>query len=83
MVGKFYPKELKDEVVERIKTEGKPVSQIAKEYGINVKSIYNWLRSKTVGDSSALEINRLKRENKELLEIIGMLTRDLNRGKKG
>ena len=83
MPGKFYPRELKNEIVERIKSEGKPVSQIASEYGVHVKTVYGWLRSKTVGDTSALELNRLKRENKELLEIVGMLTRDLNRGKKG
>jgi hypothetical protein len=35
-----------------------------------------------MSDSSILEISRLKRENKELLEIIGELTHDLRKPKK-
>jgi len=38
---KYYPKEIKEEIVNRIKNEGKPVSEIAKQYGFNPKTIYN------------------------------------------
>lgn len=82
MKGKFYPKELKSEVIDKIKSSGLPASQIADQYGINIKTVYAWLKSSTLGDPSALEINKLKREKKELLEIIGFLTLKLNRGKK-
>ena len=63
------------------KEEGIIVSQVAKEYGVNLK-IYNWMRAKTMADTSILEISRLKRENKELLEIIGRLTHNLTKTKK-
>ncbi len=82
MKGKVYPKELKEEVVDRIKTGGKSAGQIASEYGINVKNIYNWLRSQTFKDTNILEINKLRREKQELLEMVGKLTLDLSRGKK-
>jgi transposase-like protein len=79
---KFIPKEIKEQILKRIKEEGVTVSQAASEAGISTKTIYNWMRSKTVTDGSILEISRLKREKKELLEIIGELTHDLKRSKK-
>lgn len=79
---KFIPKEIKEQILKRIKEEGVTVSQAAKDAGISTKTIYNWLRSKTLSDGSVLEVSRLKRENKELLEIIGRLTHDLTKSKK-
>lgn len=79
---KFIPKEIKEQILKRIKEEGVTVAQAANEHGISTKTIYNWLRSKTVSDGSILEISRLKRENKELLEIIGELTHEVRKSKK-
>lgn len=81
-IGKYYPKELKEEVVEKIKTSGKPVSQIASEYGVNVKSVYNWLRGGIKQDGSVLEINRLKRQNDELMRLIGEVIFELKKKRK-
>ena len=75
---KFIPKEIKEQILKRIKEEGITATQAAQEHGITRKTIYRWLRSTTLSDGSILEISRLKRENKELLEIIGRLTHDLN-----
>jgi len=83
MSGKFYSKEFKEEVIDKLKNSGKSVSQIAEQYGIPTKNIYNWLRANTFKDSNVLELNRVKRENQELLEIIGKLTLNISRGKKG
>lgn len=80
--GKFIPKEIKEQILKRIKDEGLPVSQAAKEHGVNPKSVYNWLRGTTIQDTSILEMSRLRRENKELLEIIGELTHEVRRSKK-
>lgn len=79
---KFIPKEIKEQILKRIKEEGVTVSQAAADAGISTKTIYNWTRSKTLSDGSILEISRLKRDNKELLEIIGELTHNLKRSKK-
>lgn len=79
---KFIPKEIKEQILKRIKEEGITVTQAASDAGISSKTIYNWMRSKTLSDGSVLEISRLKRENRELLEIIGRLTHSLTRSKK-
>lgn len=79
---KFIPKEIKEQILRRIKEEGITVTQAAVDAGISSKTIYNWMRSKTLSDGSVLEISRLKRENRELAEIIGRLTHDLTRTKK-
>jgi len=79
---KFVAKEIKEQILKRIKEEGITVTMAAADAGVSTKSIYNWMRSKTVSDGSILEISRLKRENKKLLEIIGELTHEVKRSKK-
>lgn len=79
---KFIPKEIKEQILKRIKEEGITVTQAAIDAGISSKTIYNWMRSKNLSDGSVLEISRLKRENRELAEIIGRLTHNLTRSKK-
>lgn len=79
---KYIPKEVKEQILKRIKEEGITAKQAAADAGISSKTVYNWMRSKIVSDGSVLEISRLKRENKELLEIIGELTHNLKKSKK-
>jgi transposase-like protein len=79
---KAIPKEIKEQILKRIKEDGVSVADAAAEHGISTKTIYNWMRNKGVQSTNILEISRLKRENKELLEIIGRLTHDLKRSKK-
>lgn len=83
MPGKFYPKELKEEVINKIKTEGITAVEAAKRYGIDVNNIYRWVSSGVSGAKGNLfEINHLKRENRELKQIIGELLFERERGKK-
>lgn len=77
--GKYYAQSLKDEILEKIKTSGKPVAQIANEYGIIPKTVYNWLRAGVPKSNPLLEINRLRRQNEELVKLIGELTVDLKK----
>ncbi len=79
---KFIAKEIKEQILKRIKEEGVTVKQAADDAGISTKTIYNWMRSNSVKNTSILEISRLKRENKELLEIIGELTHEVKKSKK-
>lgn len=84
MGNKVYSKEFKDEVIGKIKNEGISGIEAAKRYGINVKNIYRWLSSGVDGTTSQiLEVNRLKREIRDLKEIIGNLVLNVERGKKG
>lgn len=83
MPGKFYPKELKEEIINKIKSEGITAVEAAKRYGIDVNNIYRWVSSGVTGPKGNLfAINRLKRENRELKQIIGEMMFDKTRGKK-
>jgi transposase-like protein len=79
---KKYTQGFKDEIIEKVKTSGKPVSQIADSYGINPNLVYKWITGRGTRDPNILRINRLERERAELLQIIGELTQDLSREKK-
>lgn len=78
---KRIPLETKNEILAKVKA-GQPVSDTAKQYAISVKTIYTWLSNETRPEISILEYNRLKRENEELKRIIGLITLELERGKK-
>jgi len=83
MPNTVYGRELKEEIIGKIKTEGITGTEAARRYGINVKNVYRWLSEGIAGSSSeALEINRLKRENRQLKELIGSLMVEKERGKK-
>jgi transposase-like protein len=74
-------KNIKDEILAKIKS-GSAVMDLSKQYGVHFKTIYGWLRNTVVGNVSTLEHARLKRENNELKEIIGMLSLELAKFKK-
>lgn len=67
-------KDIKDQILGRIKNNGESVAKLALEYSVSPKTIYTWLRKKSDSSISFLEYARLKRENKLLLEIVGKLT---------
>ena len=78
---KRIPLETKNEIVEKVKN-GMTVSDAAKQYAISTKTIYTWLSNQTRPEISILEFNRLRKENEELKRIIGIITLELERGKK-
>jgi transposase-like protein len=73
--------EVKAEILAKVKS-GEGVVSLAQLYGISDKTIYNWLRTKAIGNVSLLEHSRLKHENQQLKEIIGVLTFELSKFKK-
>ena len=79
--GYVIRKEVKEQILERLKNEGVPVAQLASEHGIHPSTIYTWLGGQSTG-SNALEIGRLKRENQMLKELIGYLTLQMEGVKK-
>lgn len=73
--------EVKNEILEKVK-KGEKVVDVAKQYGVSDKTIYTWLRRKAIGTISLLEYNKLKNENNQLKQIIGVLTYELEKSKK-
>ena len=71
---KAISKDIKDQIISRIKNNGETVTSLAVEYTVSPKTIYTWLRTKSDNSVSFLEYARLKREHKLLLEIVGKLT---------
>jgi transposase-like protein len=81
MTFKPIIKETKEQILYRVK-QGIPVSKLAEEHGIHVRTIYSWLSRISQKAPSALEVGKLKREKDELLKIIGTLTLELTKLKK-
>lgn len=76
-------KDLKDQILARVKEGKLTVVEIAKQHGVNVNTVYNWMRRGVVGsDTSILAISRLKRENADLKRLLGQLMLEVERGKK-
>lgn len=73
--------ELREQILNRIKNEGVPVLQAAKDHGVSTHSIYKWLGSGADGPSYA-ETAKLKKENKVLLELVGEMTLKLSETQK-
>lgn len=74
-------KEVKEEVLAKIKS-GEPAATLAQTYGVSVKTIYGWLRWNTTNKVSWIEHLRLKKENRQLKEIIGVLSLEVEKVKK-
>ena len=76
--------EIKERVINKIKSEGLSVPQAAEEFGLSRNTIYGWVspKSGTKSDPGIMEMSRLRRENNELKQIIGLLTLESERGKK-
>lgn len=75
-------KEIKEQILKRIRDEGVPVAQAASEHGLSAKTIYGWLGRGVTTAPSILEISRLRRENQALKEMIGQITLDMSLEKK-
>lgn len=63
--------------MDRVKEGGKSISEIAQEHGISNRTIYGWLSKGATAAPSWIDVNKLKRENSALKELIGKLTYDM------
>ena len=73
---------MKEQIINRIKNDGVTVLQAAKEHGISENTIYGWIAKKTEGQPTLGEIIRLKRENAQLLQLVGEITLKLSETQK-
>lgn len=82
---RHFSNEFKEEIIHRIKNNGEKVKDISNQYGIREKLIYLWISKQykdPSGNNLVLENSRLKRQNEELLRMIGKLTVDIEQSKK-
>ncbi len=81
--GKYkIAREVKEQILKRLKEDGISVSQLAEEHGISSQTIYGWLGKGVTAPPSVLELSRLRRENQTLMELIGRLTVKLSLAEK-
>ena len=80
--GYRISKEIKDQIISRIKNEGVSVIKAGEEHGISTKTIYGWLSKDVHKQPSIIEFNKLKREKDELLKMVGELTIQLSNTQK-
>ena len=77
-------KEIKEQILARIKNDGVSANRAANDAGVSPKTVYGWLAKEAQkGNPSILAINRLKRENEGLYQIIGKLTSEIEKQKRG
>ena len=75
--------QIKAEILVKIRDEGMSVVEVANQYGVSSKTIYAWLRSNVVDSNTSLilQLNRLKKENEQLYNLLGRATAELKRPK--
>jgi transposase-like protein len=77
-----HPQAFKDEILATIKN-GTSVPDVAIQHNLSVNTIYTWLKRQADNTgTSNLEIAKLRRENQELKEIIGIFALDKKRAEK-
>lgn len=74
--------DLKEQIINRIKNEGVTVVQASKDHGISEGTIYNWIAKKTNEGVSLSDVVKLKRENAQLLQLVGEITLKLSETQK-
>jgi len=74
--------DVKEQILKRIKEEGIPVVQAAKEHGLHESTIYSWLGRGIKNAPTIGELVRLKRQNQELLSLVGEITLKMSQSQK-
>jgi len=75
-------KEIKEQILKRIKDEGVSVSKAAEEHGLHTSTIYAWLSKGIKAQPSCKDYFKLQKERKELLALVGELTIKLSQTQK-
>lgn len=75
-------KEVREQILSRVKNEGVSVADAAKDHGVNPTTIYEWLKDGAESGASALEVAKLKRENLELRLLVADMVLKLSEAQK-
>lgn len=81
-MGQYISSEIKQKIVSAVRDDGKKVSDLATEYGVTSRAIYDWLKVGIGGDNGALQVAKLQREVNMLYGLLGKLTAEATRQKK-
>lgn len=81
-MSKRINEEIKQRIINKIRSEGLSVPKASDEFGLSKNTIYSWIGAKAKGEPSIMEMAKLKKENVELKQIIGGLALNMERGKK-
>jgi len=81
-MAQYISSDIKQKVISAVRDDGKKVSDLATEYGVSTKTVYNWLRAGVSGDNSTLQVAKLQREINMLYGLLGKLTAEASRQKK-
>ena len=74
-------KEVREQILERVKQGGISVADAAKEHGVNPTTVYEWLKDGVEGAPS-LEVVKLKKENLELKLLVADMLLKLTEAQK-
>lgn len=75
--------DVKTQILKRLKEEGVPVARLTEEHGVSTKTIYGWLsRGLATNRPSMLAYAKIKKENQQLKELVGLLSLELQTEKK-
>jgi transposase-like protein len=80
--GHRISKEIKDQILGRIKNDGVSVAQASEEHGVSTKTIYSWLTKGVSEQPSWSEVAKLKKENAQLKQLLGELTVQMSMAQK-
>jgi len=75
-------REVKEQIINRIKTEGITLVEAGKDHGVAPSTISGWLAGKVEGGVTLAQYAKLRRENEELKRLLGELTLEKTRAQK-
>lgn len=85
MAGNFriIDPSIKIQAIDEIRSNGLTVKEAASKYGVDPRTVYDWLKKGVVDTERnlILENNRLKKENEQLYNLLGRATVELKRPK--
>lgn len=58
---RVIPKEIKQQIINRIKNDGVSVFQASQEHGVSTKTIYNWLKETAKLPPTPVELPKLNK----------------------
>lgn len=75
-------RDIKDQVLARVREGKETVVEIARQHGLKISTVYGWISRSVAAGSPLLQVARLKKQNRSLKQIIGNLMLEMESGKK-